>query len=94
MPGPGEPVEAVRISVVGLPNANRRGVNAMKSERFARQSFLGEARQAAIERCVVGLVGLGGAGSHIVQQLAHVGFLNYVLYDADFRQRVKPEPDE
>ena len=56
----------------------------MKSERFARQSFLGEAGQAAIERCVVGLVGLGGAGSHIVQQLAHVGFLNYVLYDADF----------
>ena len=56
----------------------------MKSERFARQSFLGEAGQAVIERCVVGLVGLGGAGSHIVQQLAHVGFLNYVLYDADF----------
>ena len=56
----------------------------MKSERFSRQTFLGEAGQDAIERCRVGLVGLGGGGSHIVQQLAHVGFLNYVLYDGDF----------
>lgn len=56
----------------------------MSSERFSRQSFLGEAGQEAIERSVVGLVGLGGAGSHFIQQLAHVGFLNYVIYDADF----------
>src|SRR5208337_745022 len=60
------------------------GERKMKSERFSRQTFLGEAGQDAIERCRVGLVGLGGGGSHIVQQLAHVGFLNYVLYDGDF----------
>jgi hypothetical protein len=28
-------------------------------------------------------VGLGGGGSHIVQQLAHIGFQHYVLYDPD-----------
>jgi len=32
---------------------------------------------------VVGVVGLGGGGSHVVQQLAHVGFRRYVLYDPD-----------
>jgi len=56
----------------------------LKNERFSRQSFLGEGGQAAIERCVVGVVGLGGGGSHIVQQLAHVGFLNYVIFDGDY----------
>ncbi len=55
----------------------------MKSERFSRQSFLGVDSQAAIERAIIGIVGLGGGGGHIVQQCAHVGFLNYRLYDAD-----------
>ena len=55
----------------------------MISKRFSRQSFLGEDGQAAIERCLIGLVGLGGGGSHIVQQFAHVGFLNYTLFDGD-----------
>ena len=55
----------------------------MKNGRFSRQSFLGGDGQAAIERCVVGVVGLGGGGSHIVQQLAHVGFLDFVIYDGD-----------
>jgi hypothetical protein len=31
----------------------------------------------------VGVCGLGGGGSHVVQQLAHIGFQNYVLYDDD-----------
>lgn len=55
----------------------------MSSERFKRQGFLGDAGQAAIERAVLGIVGLGGGGSHVVQQAAHVGFLNYVVYDGD-----------
>ena len=51
------------------------------SGRYQRQSFLGEHSQEIIERAVVGGVGLGGGGSHIVQQLAHIGFQQYVLYD-------------
>ncbi len=51
--------------------------------RYKRQSFLGRHSQAIFENCVVGIVGLGGGGSIIVQQLAHIGFLNYVLYDND-----------
>jgi molybdopterin/thiamine biosynthesis adenylyltransferase len=58
----------------------------MKSEEtnpFDRQSFLGENSQGIIERTAIGVVGLGGGGSHICQQLAHLGFLNFVLFDAD-----------
>src|SRR5436190_6803361 len=50
---------------------------------FSRQSFLGPDSQVYIESCVVGIAGLGGGGSHTAQQLAHVGFLNYVLFDKD-----------
>lgn len=55
----------------------------MSSDRFTRQGFLGAAGQSAIERARVGVVGLGGGGSHVVQQFAHVGFLDYVIYDGD-----------
>lgn len=55
----------------------------MSDERFNRQSFLGVDSQQRIESAIVGLVGLGGGGSHIAQQLAHVGFLNYRIWDGD-----------
>jgi hypothetical protein len=53
------------------------------SERFSRQSFLGPGAESIIERATVGIVGLGGGGSHVVQQLGHIGFTNYVIYDPD-----------
>lgn len=53
------------------------------TERYQRQSFLGLDSQEAIESTVIGVPGLGGGGSHIIQQSAHVGFKNYVLYDDD-----------
>lgn len=53
------------------------------TDRFSRQSFLGEDAEERIGRCIVGVVGLGGGGSHIIQQLAHVGFQQYVLFDDD-----------
>lgn len=55
----------------------------MGGQRFNRQSFLGEGAQEKIEGCRVGLVGLGGGGSHIVLQLAHLGFRRFVLCDDD-----------
>lgn len=53
------------------------------NERFSRQSFLGADSETVIASSVIGVVGLGGGGSHIVQQLAHLGFRNFVLYDGD-----------
>lgn len=55
----------------------------MSADRYSRQSFLGPDAEARIARCTVGIAGLGGGGSHIVQQLAHIGFKRYVIYDGD-----------
>ena len=55
----------------------------MSTDRFSRQSFLGPDSDELISQCTVGIAGLGGGGSHIVQQLAHVGFQRYVIYDGD-----------
>lgn len=55
----------------------------MSSERFSRQSFLGPDSDQRIARCTIGVLGLGGGGSHVIQQLAHVGFQDYVIYDGD-----------
>ena len=55
----------------------------MLTERYSRQSFLGDTADMLISSCKIGIVGLGGGGSHIVQQLAHVGFKTFILYDPD-----------
>lgn len=51
-------------------------------KRFDRQSFLGLRSQEQIEEVVIGIVGVGGGGSHVVQQLRHIGFKKYVIYDS------------
>jgi molybdopterin-synthase adenylyltransferase len=58
-------------------------VAVKEDAKHARQSFLGADSQEIFKSTRVGLIGLGGGGSHIVQQLAHIGFMNYVLFDPD-----------
>lgn len=48
-----------------------------------RQSFLGPDSDAILDGAVIGIVGLGGGGSHIAQQLAHVGVGRFMLLDPD-----------
>ncbi|MDF2812110.1 MAG: hypothetical protein K0S56_3141 [Microvirga sp.] len=48
-----------------------------------RQSFLGADSNARLAATTVGLVGLGGGNSHVVQQLAHLGVGGFVLLDDD-----------
>lgn len=48
-----------------------------------RQSFLGANSDEVLASLTVGLVGLGGGGSHVAQQLAHVGVGNFVVIDDD-----------
>lgn len=55
-------------------------------DMYHRQGFLGPDAQNISERATVGIVGLGGGGSHLNQQLAHLGFQRIVLCDA---QRVE-----
>jgi hypothetical protein len=49
----------------------------------ARQSFLGQESREILRNGHVGIVGLGGGGSHVAQQLAHIGVENFVLCDPD-----------
>lgn len=60
-----------------------KGLKQMNSERYSRQSFLGKHSDKMISKEVIGIVGVGGGGSHIVQQLSHLGFKKFVLYDPD-----------
>lgn len=53
------------------------------TQRFARQQFLGRTSDETFARCRVAVVGLGGGGSHIVQQLAHLGIGRFTLADGD-----------
>ena len=49
--------------------------------RFDRQGFLGANSEAILNATTIGIVGLGGGGSHIVQQFAHIGIGGFVLVD-------------
>jgi hypothetical protein len=55
----------------------------MTSARASRQSFLGERAQDLFAAARIGVIGLGGGGSHVVQQLAHVGLQRFVTCDPD-----------
>jgi molybdopterin-synthase adenylyltransferase len=52
-------------------------------ERYERQRFLGPDSDKVFANCTAGLVGLGGGGSHLAQQLAHLGLGNFLLIDPD-----------
>ncbi len=53
----------------------------MSKDDFSRQSFLGPNSESALRDARVAIVGLGGGGSHIAQQLAHLGVGNFRLMD-------------
>lgn len=52
-------------------------------DRYSRQSFLGPNAEKLISDCRLGIIGLGGGGSHVVQQAGHIGFQNVRTFDAD-----------
>ena len=55
----------------------------MTSPRGSRQSFLGAHAQEVFAQARIAVLGLGGGGSHIVQQLAHIGVRRFVVCDPD-----------
>jgi hypothetical protein len=98
LPENGDVVIEAPVSIVGFPTViNRRvktvfpskilwhkhGKRTKPKDRYDRQSFLGADSETIIAQSNIGVIGLGGGGSHIVQQLAHLGFNNFVLSDDD-----------
>lgn len=57
------------------------------SDDSSRQGFLGPNSDRILGSCKIGVVGLSGGGSHIVQQAAHVGLLDYVVIDPKNMER-------
>lgn len=53
----------------------------MPDRHESRQSFLGEHSEKVLKATTAGVIGLSGGGSHVCQQLAHIGVGNYVLID-------------
>jgi molybdopterin/thiamine biosynthesis adenylyltransferase len=52
--------------------------------RDSRQILaLGKDGQEKVKKLKVGIVGLGGLGSHVAQQLAYLGVRNFILVDPD-----------
>jgi molybdopterin/thiamine biosynthesis adenylyltransferase len=54
-----------------------------ESARFARQGFLGPGAPELLAKARVGIIGAGGGGSHVIQQLAHLGFGDLTVFDPD-----------
>lgn len=83
--------EPLRVVPVGaceesreLQIAGESPTNAPGEARFDRQvRALGAAGQARLRNLRVAIVGLGGTGSQIVQQLAHLGVRDFILVDDD-----------
>ena len=49
-----------------------------------RQSFLGTGSEIVLGRSKAALLGLGGGGSHVAQQLAHIGLGSFLPIDPEF----------
>jgi len=82
------PCVPVQIAIVDRPmrliSLLRASVHDnIGSERYQRQGFLGLHAESLIGRARIGVVGLSGGGSHIIQQLAHVGFRQTRGFDGD-----------
>lgn len=77
-------LDADLISVVGKPFVLQYSNESTgKDLMFDRQSFLGKNSQFLFENIKVGIIGYGGGGSHIGQQLAHIGVKNITVFDDD-----------
>ena len=56
----------------------------MDESRYSRNiALFGEEGQRKIAATTVAIVGLGGLGSHVAQQLAYLGVIRYALIDHD-----------
>ena len=74
----------IDLQVVGPTLATASRCNAADEPWFARQALaLGARGQAALRRLRVAVIGLGGIGSLVSLQLAHLGIGELVLLDGD-----------
>jgi hypothetical protein len=85
MPGELDLVVPAGSSIVGDPMALLwpGSVQELSNERLARQGFLGPQAEHILANTRIGVIGMGGGGSHIVQQLLHLGARRLRVFDHD-----------
>lgn len=88
MPGETQPRTAVAVRWYGAAISNwpvsDETIIAPEDPIFQRQALVvGGPGQEILRRVRVAVVGLGGGGSHVVQQLAHVGIGEIIVIDPD-----------
>lgn len=80
--GPADDREQMTIRLIGRRHST--GARRPQPERFDRQlRALGEQGQATLARLAVGVAGAGGLGSHVIQQLIHLGIGHIMVADPD-----------
>lgn len=67
------------------PSQEDQAVNVDRDDRTVRA--IGEDGQKQLQKLAVGIVGLGGMGSIVAEQLGHLGVKNFVLVDHDVLDR-------
>lgn len=96
-PGSGSPLQLAEVRVLGeqvirLPTSRSSGLgnrrddvaNETRENRFHRQILaIGETGQRKVRETKPAIVGLGGIGSVVAQQLAHLGVQRFTLIDDD-----------
>lgn len=76
--------EEIELMVVGRELRRPMGDLAVKGDRHHRQVLaFGERGQAAVSNVRVAIVGLGGTGSVVASQLAHLGVSSMLMIDPD-----------
>jgi hypothetical protein len=87
LPGSTTSASADVVTEVGDPMTfaflDERPEESAPDARFVRQGFLGREAQKVFSRVRVGVIGLGGGGSHVIQQLSHLGFARLCGVDCD-----------
>lgn len=89
LPGrpPTEVVEVGEARWLKSPVVRHPQPPRLRPRRFAiydrQEMLIGPDGQSLLSQTTLGVVGLGGGGSHIVQQAAHMGFGRLILIDPD-----------
>lgn len=74
----------VHVSVLGRRLNVLTGEEGQEEERYSRQvEVLSQKGQRRLAEFLIAIVGLGGTGSVIAQQLAYLGFRRFLLIDSD-----------
>ncbi len=64
--------------------SSQKQIKIIANDTYDRQlRVIGSEAQNRISNLSVGVVGLGGTGSHVVQQLSYLGVRNFILVDPD-----------